>query len=38
VDGVRGSVNVKAKSVTLKTPDGDAQILRLGEEEKESNP
>lgn len=36
--GIGGTMNIQAKTVTLKAADGDVQVLRLGEEEKGSNP
>lgn len=35
VPGVGGSINIKEKMATLTAPEGDVQVFRLGEEEKE---
>ncbi|MDD5656334.1 MAG: hypothetical protein PHF00_03665 [Elusimicrobia bacterium] len=35
VPGIGGTVNMKEKMATLTAPEGDVQVFRLGEEEKE---
>jgi hypothetical protein len=35
VSSVVGTMDIKKKMVTLTTPDGDVQVFRLGEEEKD---
>ena len=35
IPGVAGTVELKRKTVTLTAPEGDVQIFRLGEEEKD---
>jgi len=35
VPGVGGAINIKEKMVTLTAPEGDVQVFRLGEEEKD---
>ena len=35
VPGVAGTINFKNKVVTLTAPEGDVQVFRLGEEEKD---
>lgn len=36
ISGIGGTINMNQKMVTLTAPEGDVQVFRLGEEEKET--